>query len=123
MSDREARRLASAYLDLLRTWLSCISRATLLGLKDTSRDTTVVRTNPRPIRLRSSDLLLIGIHHEFSVVKDQATRQSSIQSIGYQYEINDATGGEILAYHYHPTGPSADVLAAGPGTIVAGSPV
>ena len=40
------------------------------------------------------------------MVTSTETSRAGIQPIGYQYELNDAGGNEILAYHYHPMGTS-----------------
>jgi hypothetical protein len=78
----------------------------LLAVKDNKRNATVIRTSPQPIRLRSYDRFHLEIHHEFRVVTSTETSRAGIQPIGYQYELNDAGGNEILAYHYHPMGTS-----------------
>jgi hypothetical protein len=107
LSDRDARKLESAYIQLLRQWISCISRGSVLAVREKPSKTTVVRTNPRPIRLRSYDQFLFEIHHEFRVVTNQSTRAPSIEPIDYRWVLNDSDGHEILAYHYHPMGSSS----------------
>ena len=79
----------------------------MLAVREKPSNTTIVRTNPRPLRLRSYDQFLFEIHHEFLVVTNQNTPVSSIEHIDYRWVLNDSDGHEIFAYHYHPMGSSS----------------
>lgn len=63
-----------------------------------------------PVLLRAAAgtrVLLLSMSCQFTIDAGEGNLGPfSIKSIGYFYEVQDRQGREILAYHWHPLGPS-----------------
>lgn len=60
----------------------------------------------RPVRLRGDAPTSLDVEHWFEVEQGTASATWRTRTRGYSYALDDAAGHEILAYHWHPEGPS-----------------
>ena len=47
-----------------------------------------------------------GVRVWYDVVASPSARRWSVAIVGYDYSLRERDGVEVLAYHWHPTGPS-----------------
>jgi hypothetical protein len=72
-----------------------------------SDDLEAVTTSQDPVSLHSSSLgdLNLVLRHQFWVVKDEdapRSRRWKVRTAAYFYQIDDASGAELVAWHWHP---------------------
>lgn len=114
MHTREAREARDAFLDQLRTVVSCVTDRPLLSGSRVVDDPLSFRVScapplePAPMRQSRGSRLLFDMRGSY-VIADAESPRDHIVTVGYSYRVLDHQEHELLAYHLHPDGPS-DVI-------------
>jgi hypothetical protein len=95
-----------ALRDALQTLLATIS--TVVLRTDATGPAFLLTARSRLARSSGGHLSLFLLHAFVTVLDGERPRRERWQTrtIGYQYQLDDADGCEIVAYHWHPRGQS-----------------
>ncbi len=97
---------ARATRDALQALLSTISNVVL---RTDAAGPAVLLTARDRLSRRSGGHISLHLLYAFNTVSDVARPRSErwqARTVGYQYRLEDRDGREIVAYHWHPQGPS-----------------
>jgi hypothetical protein len=109
MAGRTPHEAVKNYVEPLRKAISCLSRTVLQASSYRELDTVHALTlnNGAPIPLRGATGLALEIRQNYRIQEMEGERGSySISTVAYAYTMRDAEERELLAYHWHPFGPS-----------------
>jgi hypothetical protein len=87
--------------------LSCVSRAHVIvggGYLSDSQPRALVLNAGNPVTLRGSSALALSVAQQFAVMETPDGWQAHVTA--YFYTLADAAARELLAFHWHPAGPS-----------------
>lgn len=89
--------------------LSCVSRTVVRVAGQWNRDqpTVLLLGEGDPVALRGSSQLTLAVAQHLRVhpVEDEA-EGPLVRTVAYLLAVGDASGRELFAYHWHPSGPS-----------------
>lgn len=109
MPARSASEAVEALIEPLRRAALCVTHAVPIG---TGRRTTagpnyLAFPGRLPARLSGDTRFGLFLSYSYEVVRVGFGRESwTADAIGYVYELLDAAGQRVLAYHWHPDGRS-----------------
>ena len=108
MAARSAADAAKQFLQELRKSLAPVTDAHIIHYGTRGRNTYVAGfQGGRRVRLARPNELQFELTHTFSVAPHpNARRHWTADSHGYIYDLHDAEGERLLAYHWHPEGRS-----------------
>ena len=106
MTSRSPARAVSEYVGSIQRVVSCVSDAVVSvdGGYYISDSLHILRLNQgRPVSIRGTSRLWLTFHQYYRIVEAEVPRAAwRIAEEGYEYEILDANGREIITYHWHP---------------------
>ena len=110
MSARSVHEAESEYLAQLRQILSCLTPAVLsrspVARQETGGPFVAVLNRGDPVRVAGSRALWLYVEMQYVVERRGVNRAWSARTTGYIYAVQAAGGFDLLAYHWHPNGPS-----------------
>ena len=95
-----------ALRETLQLLLSCVTTAVL---QTDATGPTIILTGGGRLARRTRGHVQLFLLHDFVVVSGADRPRSErwlARTVGYQYRLEDTDGREIVAYHWHPQGPS-----------------
>lgn len=109
MSASSSREAVESLLVPLQRAVTCVTQAVLVERTRPTRlgGARSVTLSDGVARLRGPSHLALAVLHAFDVKALPGARSSwRAQSVGYAYEFQHRDGRTLLAYHWHPIGPS-----------------
>lgn len=89
----------------MRRALSCVSNAQLFVTRGKQPgELEALTLNPDPLPLysgRIQDTIQFRLGHQFRLVQD-GRKSWSVSTAAYQYHLLDASGAELIGWHWHP---------------------
>lgn len=126
MTGRTPAEAVRAFRGALQQAVSCVTADVLTvgrGGYAPAPFAHLLQLPSRPVRLAGEVRIALTVNHWYHVVHDAgARRQWRVHTAGYLYALDNWDGREIIAYHWHPIGPSHVTtphlhLGAGAGTL------
>lgn len=121
LAGRTPALAVEAFLEPLRRSLSCVTQSIIRvsGYHPTPDPLVLVLGDGGPVSLRGEQDTFLTVGQRYRLVEDVGPRGPwKVQTAGYLYAVDDGERREILAYHWHPEGPSTITtphLHLGPG--------
>lgn len=104
MAARTRHEAVSAFVGALQRSLSCVTSSVLYHSPETGGRQALTLSDD-PVQLASTSgpsALLLSVVHQYEAVRqDRAWR---VSSRAYYYRIDARNGGELLSWHWHPSG-------------------
>jgi hypothetical protein len=108
---RTVSAAVNAELDRLRPLVACVTNRPFFASYQAGTPSPVISLHgPAPLRLAQGARLLFFFVLTFDALRaENETVRFQLRPAGYRYQILEADGREILAFHWHPRGPSSAV--------------
>ncbi len=105
MRGRSARAANAAHLASLGRAVSCVARTVLIETGPRRGMSRTVTLADNLARLRAVPQLYLLVDQGYAVEQDDGGAWNA-EVIAYRYAVQDGTGQEVVAWHWHPTGDS-----------------
>jgi hypothetical protein len=111
LDARKAKQAEETYLAALRRALSCLTPTVLLT-RPAAPDATdrIAELAENPARLRSRHDLTFSFTQTYRLAGTEDAGGWIARPTGYRYELAEADGHELVAYHWHPASRSPVVV-------------
>ena len=106
MSGRTPADAVHNFLDPVRDALSCIVVPALQvggGYHQSPEPHVMLLAGGEPVPLKGPRKLALTVHHHYRVVEAEGELGPfKVRSAAYIYAVDDASGDEVVSYHWHP---------------------